>query len=565
MRGLFGVKINNSITKKITLGTLLPTMVFSLLFSLLLYFTSVKIIDDYVVPQFERILEARIQSFEKIVDMDILNQAKTDKKAYEDLLSRVNKFKEDIGVENVYVMSKVNGKDVILVLSGANEYLTPLAFTKEQEAALHTSKPVISGIYKDDYGIHKSIFIQVRGTDSVLGIDEDAKFISNLKRTIVLISVILTVLFVCIGALIAIMMSKRLTKPLHALVEYTQVVAEGDLTKDIDVKSQDEIGKLSASFDNMRLQLREMIQQVSATSEHVVTAANDLSHSTEQTTHAINQIAIETHELASHSDVANQGAIDNLSSLDGISVGIKEIAASSSKVSDESFEASRKAEQGNVLIRNAVKGIDSISDSVVFSKDIIQSMHKHSTEVGEIVQIITGISEQINLLALNAAIEAARAGEYGRGFSVVADEVRKLAEQSTKSASEIGELITQIQSDSNSSVTAMNQVVQKVEEGTAFVHQAGDAFEGISTLIGDVAEKIQSVSATIQEVAATSQQVLTTTNGTLGELQKVAGNTQSIAASTEEELASMEEVSASVNVLKEMATSLQDMVKKFKV
>lgn len=547
------------------LGTIIPIAVLSLLFSLGFYFQATSIVKTSVIPQLERLLSSNLMDLLEKIDVDLINDAKTNQQAHDKLLAEIDKAKEKSGFENIYIMSKVDGEDVILALSDSIDYLTALSFTPGQEEALNMDKPLYSEVYKDEYGVHKSIFLHVEGTDSVIGLDEDATFISELNRSIIIISVVLTLVALSVGCVISYILSLKITKPIQELVEYTEIVAQGDLTREINVNSQDEIGHLAYSFQNMQKELKNTIEHVNSATDNVITSSGDLTYSAEQMTEVVNHSTVMTQEVSSMSDTLAISASQNLVALEQITVGIQEIASASMNVTDESIEASREAEQGNHFIRDSIKGIDTINSSVKVSMDLTQLMNTRSNEVGKITEIITTISAQTNLLALNAAIEAARAGEAGKGFSVVADEVRKLAEQSASSANQISMLISEIQNDSRESVTAMTKVFNDVENETKIVHEAGKSFNAILNRINQITEKNQSVSSTIQEISAGSEQILASTNETVHSLEETSSHSQNIAASMEEQLASMEEMVGTTTTLNEMAINLKDQIKKFKI
>ena len=227
------------------------------------------------------------------------------------------------------------------------------------------------------------------------------------------------------------------------------------------MKSQDEIGHLAYSFRNMQQELKNTIEHVNTATDNVITSSEDMTYSAEQMTEVVNHTTITTQEVSTTSDTLASSASQNLVALEQITIGIQEIADASMKVTEESIDASQEADQGNHLIVDSIKGIDTITGSVEISMAITQQMNTRSNEVGQIINIITAISDQINLLALNAAIEAARAGEAGKGFSVVADEVRKLAEQSASSANQISTLVKEIQNDSQNSVTGDDESIRR--------------------------------------------------------------------------------------------------------
>ncbi|PAQ15769.1 chemotaxis protein [Bacillaceae bacterium SAOS 7] len=558
-------KTKKTINGKIMSGILIPIISLSIIFSVVLFLASEYIIEEHLVPAFEEGLTTKMHQFNGLFDAEMVNEAKTDRKVYAQLLEKANSFQKAFDLENVYIMSKVDGQEVILLLGNADEHLTPLAFTEDQAKALTTTDIVKSDFYQDDYGTHKSTFLQIEGTDSVLGLDEDADFISDLENNLMIICIGLSVLFIVVSYFVSRFISRKISKPINELVGFTKLVASGDLTKEISIESNDETGQLATSFSQMQQQLKDTLQHVTTTSDHVVSASGDLSQSVGQVTEVINQISTTIQEVAANSDTVTSGAIQNQAAIQEISEGILDISKSTVNVTDETLEASTEAEQGNKAIQEAVEGIEAINASAKSSMEVTQQMNQRSNEVGNITQMITNISDQINLLALNAAIEAARAGEYGKGFAVVAEEIRHLAEQSATSASEISKLINEMQADSNESVLSISKVVEEIDKETTAIRHAGDTFQKISLLISNITGKMQSVAATVEEISAGSEQVLKTTNMTVQSLEETSDYTQTVAASMEEQSASMEEMLGTANQLLEMAEHLKGQISHFKI
>ena len=559
------MKNRKSLKKKILISILSILILSTSIFTIILLNVSNNLINKYILPQYEENLTLNMESFSTVFSADLVNEAKENEQAYNELLKRTNNFIKDIEIENAYIMSKVNGEEVILVLSNADEYLTPLAFTAEQADALKTESIIVSNIYEDDYGKHISTFLQIPGTDSVLGLDADADFVSQMNKSLIILTILTAIITLVGGAVIAILVARSIVNPIKKLVAHTEQVAQGDLTKTIDIQSKDEIGRLVTSFSAMQQQLQATLSHVNETAQHVVIGADTLEQSVNQVNEATNQVSSAIQEIAANTEQVSSDAKQTLAIVSAITNQINDISTTTTHLTTEAIHASSVAMEGNNSVQKSVQGIDTISQSAKTSLTITEKMNTRAQEVSQITKIISSISDQINLLALNAAIEAARAGEYGKGFAVVADEIRSLAEQSAISASNISTLIGEMQNDSNNTVMAITNVVTKIDEESSNIYSAGETFKDISTLVDTIKSDIQSVTATIQHIAASSHQMLETTNITVNALQETNDNSQNIAASIEEQSASTEEMLSITIELNEMINNLTEQIRHFKV
>jgi len=265
---------------------------------------------------------------------------------------------------------------------------------------------------------------------------------------------------------------------------------------------------------------------------------------------------------ASHQVDAVEQAV---SVVQEMTMAINHIASNSHNVSEKSGETARAAAAGGEAVLQATNQMQVIKNSVTQSAEVVGKLGERSQQIGEIVDVISGIAGQTNLLALNAAIEAARAGEQGRGFAVVADEVRKLAEQSHEAAQKISIIVRDIQSETNIAVRAMNQGTVEVARGTEVIAATGDRFTFIVTMVQQLNSQIQEISAATEELSASSDEVVRSVDSIRTVASDTAADTQTISAAAEEQSASMEEIASSSQALAHMAGDLQAVVSKFRL
>ena len=268
---------------------------------------------------------------------------------------------------------------------------------------------------------------------------------------------------------------------------------EGDLTKKINVTSNDEFGQLADEINTLVEKIRMIISQIVHTSEQVSTAAVELQSNAEQMATGAAEVTAQAETVAT--------AGEEMSATSG------DIAQNCLMASEGSQQASTAAVTGAKVVDETIAVMNSIAERVRISAKAVESLGSRSDQIGEIVGTIEDIADQTNLLALNAAIEAARAGEQGRGFAVVADEVRALAERTTRATREIGGMIKAIQQDTKGAVVAMEEGVSEVAKGSEKAADSGMALEKILQQINDVTSQIQQVATAAEEQTATTSEI----------------------------------------------------------
>ncbi|MGB9791975.1 MAG: methyl-accepting chemotaxis protein [Thermacetogeniaceae bacterium] len=354
-------------------------------------------------------------------------------------------------------------------------------------------------------------------------------------------------------------------RPVEALRMAMQRAGEGDLTVRTNFKPCDEIGELGQQFDLMMETRESIIKKIIDTSRELFNSAERLRQGAEESVKVTEQIAATIEQVATGADNQARSVEKATEQIAEMLRQVHQVDEHSKTVLSAAEQASASIGNGNKAITLAVEQMQTISEAVNRSAEMVRTLGTRSQEIGQIVTVITDIADQTNLLALNAAIEAARAGEQGRGFAVVAEEVRKLAEQSAKAAEQISALIGEIQAETDRTVQAMERGTEEVQNGINVVQRAGNAFNEISESIDNVTFRIKEVALATRSMAAEADQTSSAIENIASIAQETAASAEEVAAATEEQTAHMQALASSVNALRDIANHLKELTEGFKV
>ncbi|CKG70812.1 H1 [Streptococcus pneumoniae] len=375
-----------------------------------------------------------------------------------------------------------------------------------------------------------------------------------------IILVVVTTIVICIVSYI---ISKLIVAPLQTVSRMMERAKEGDLTVHGDYTAKDELGVLVSNFNEMIAGLRTNMQEVENNIQLLFQHADGVVSASEVSSSAAKKITMDIEEVANGAESQMQAMEQTAGAMEELTQGMQSIVNTSSSVNELSAQSALDAESGNKLMKQMIQQMDTIQNSVHSGVKQVETMKEQSEEIVKIIDVMQGITSQINLLALNAAIEAARAGESGRGFAIVADEVRKLAEQSSDSAKQIENLITQVMGTTNHTVHMMGKVDNEVQAGTQVVMHTEKVFRTITEKVQQVSEQIQTVSMSTDEIAASSEEISASAEDMAQISQRSSDRTDRVKESIQQQEKSVQEISVSIEHMHNAAGKLKQIVAQF--
>jgi len=511
---------------------------------------------------------------------DLLTEKGETNAGFKKIQKQLDKIQEEQGIMSwSYIWDVKDAGSVIPIgytsnlneVYEAGEIFTDLAdeHIKTAKLAIKNNSTAVTAIFQDPFGSWRTVFTPIKDDNgkliALLGIDYSADYINTIIKTSVIKQIVIAVIGILLLLVLLYIIIDRLLKPLKKVVNAANQVANGELVNvDLEI-TKDEIGNLSKSINTMVSNLQHIILNIRNTSDNVSSAANQLTVNATETYNSATTIAQDMEQITQNAEASMVMTEETAAAMEETATGIQQIADSANTAAESSISASQASERGNHVVQQVIAQMELINDSVEQIGTTINGLHINTKKISDIVNLITAIADQTNLLALNAAIEAARAGEHGKGFAVVADEVRRLAEQSSQSATEIFNLISTIQADSNASITVMEKGKEDVKAGMEFTNEVGEIFKEILTSSEEVASQIREISAASQQISASSEEVAASVNNIKQSTELSSEFSANVSNATQEQLTTMQEVKEASSSLGKTAEELQVLVTKFKL
>jgi len=421
-------------------------------------------------------------------------------------------------------------QDTASYIAFSNQAKDLIAGGKKEETAALLVRPDMQKAY---LALQDAVDADLELNDKFGG--QDGADSIKLGHTVLVASLVTVLVTVLLCAGIGRALTGLIVPPLEAATAALEQLADKDLTAEVEVTSDDEIGRLSAAINTSVRSLREVLGSLSHSAMTLSAASEEMSQHASQTHGNTEAQAAKTNQIAA--------------AAQEMTATIGEISHNAEQAADASRRSAEMATQGGMVMQSTASTMERIAAATNTVAEKMDSLSHRSQEIGKVVSVIQEISEQTNLLALNAAIEAARAGEHGRGFAVVAGEVRRLAERTKGATEEIAGTIRSIQEETRETLQVMSHSRGAVETGISETSNARSSLEMIIQSSQEVEHQIAMIAT-----AATEQ-----TSASL-EISKSAGEISGLAM--ESTRAAEEAAEASKN-LSELANELDGVVRQF--
>lgn len=321
------------------------------------------------------------------------------------------------------------------------------------------------------------------------------------------------------------------------LVEAIQNIKKGDLTQKVVIPGKSDFSWMAFELNSARKNVANLVHTLVGGVSQLDTATQNMQAISKETVDGVLKQQTETTQVAT--------------AMNEMTASVQEVARTASNAADAARDADNESKVGKQVVTETMEAIDSLATEVEKAAEQLGSLEADIGNIGAIVDVIRGITEQTNLLALNAAIEAARAGEHGRGFAVVADEVRTLAARTQSSTHEIEEMVERLQQGAQVAVKVMNDSRERARDSVEKASSAGAALDTITAMISTMDEMSAQISSAANEQSSVAEDI----NRGIVNISQVAEHTAEGAR----------ESSVAVETLSSLSSQLQEASSKFKV
>jgi len=365
------------------------------------------------------------------------------------------------------------------------------------------------------------------------------------------------------------LLAGSLSGNIRLLSQFAGRVSNGDLSQYARFARPsvmpDEVDTLASSINYMLENLRELVAHIQRTARAVAESANHLSGSAEGVNAASEEVTSSIQQIAKGAELQTELVERASKIITEIAGGIERTARAAEDAAVASNETASVAQSGGNVGKQAVDKLRKVFEKIEDTGVRVVRFGEKSKEIGQIVEVITKLSQQTNLLALNATIEAARAGEYGRGFAVVADEIRKLAENSSRSADQIGKLIHESLGEATSAVVAMRESTQELADGREDMNSIVHSLENITVTASKGVNVVSQISRITSEQLKGARDMVEAIENISEVAESNASTTEQVSSAIDKQSASMQAMTSSSVDLSNLSRELEAVVTRFQL
>ncbi|WP_237167707.1 methyl-accepting chemotaxis protein [Paenibacillus yonginensis] len=384
-------------------------------------------------------------------------------------------------------------------------------------------------------------------------------------KSILVTTFIAAVVVALIAILIGVWMVRMIGRPLSVMNRLMQQGANGELNVRMKHTGRDEIGQLSASFNQMMEQITTLVTHANSSAVEVLGTASELAEASRKTAISAREIAVATEEIAKGASSLAVEAERGSDLTENIGNQVSVVIASNRDMQESAREVESASELGTKYLQGLTEKTNATGEMTRALGERVNSLHASTASVRKVLEVMQNITQQTNILSLNATIEAARAGAAGRGFMVVADEIRQLAEQSRQSITMVGQITDEIQQEMNETIKALEEVNPMFEQQIVSVNETREIFVSVQEQMEDFVTKLDGVTKSIEGLSQ-SQHILSEamTNVSAVAEESSATSEEVASLSSEQQMVGDQLVQLS-GQLEQVSDKLKESLSRFKV
>lgn len=520
------------------------------------------------------------RSVNKVIDTDkyadLVETKDAGNEYYSNLKENMIAMKNNTGLEFLYSISRAQDGKYIYVVDGMEAGAEGESVLGEEEdeiseamEACFQGKETYEFDDSEEWGKLISGYIPIVNKDGevvgILGADFDANYMVEQLGKADFNIYVAGGFILLFSILLAVAVSYWIVRSLKHLREKIGLIKNGDLTVELEMKRNDEVGGLSKAFQSMIVNMSSMISNIRSHSERAIKDMDSFNNRLEITYRATEEITKIVGDIAQGAEIQVESIEEVESSVRNVFKELGYITENLELVNSDSDMAVREMQEASAKLEMTAVQINNVNDRVDSAAAVIKQLEEKFKEVLGFSGTIASLAKKTNLLALNASIEAASAGEHGRGFSVVASEIKSLAGQSSDASMRINQLVAAVQEEINNTGKTIESGVVEARSG---VHVMADIKEYLNKLSGSskkINTRIKEISAAVLHIEENSRNVLDTTEALSGIAKDLSAGTQQTSAETQEQYAILEEIKNDLANMKAVMRELGNSVDEFKI